>query len=294
MVFIPNDMTNFRLRRSALFMPSSNERALAKAPSLNCDTVIFDLEDAVGADERENAIKNLRQLVNNTDFGPRETVIRTGQFDGSEFTDDLAIAIESVVDVVLLPKVENAQAILQTENRLNAAGSKASLWAMIETPLALMNLTEIASASTRLKCLVVGPNDLSKATGASLSNHRAALQPWLMQIVAAARAYNLNVLDGVYNNFKDQEGFAQECKQGAAMGFDGKTLIHPSQIKTANKSFGPDEKQIARAIQIVKAFGEKANAHKGVIQIDGEMIERLHLEQAELLLAVDIKTGSST
>lgn len=292
MVFIPAKMTNFKLRRSALFMPSSNERALTKAPTLQCDAVIFDLEDAVGHGEKESAHANLRRLVKDVEFGDIQTVIRTGQFNSPEFSADLVIAIECSVDAVLLPKVESAEHIKHTEQQLHAAGSKSVIWAMIETPLGLMNIKEIASASLKLKCLIVGPNDLSKATGASLSNHRAALQPWLMQIVAAARAYHLNVLDGVYNNFKDHEGFGSECQQGADMGFDGKTLIHPCQIETTNRLFGPDENQLNHARAIIEAFKRKENIGKGVIQINGEMVERLHMDEAELLLAMASHTHS--
>lgn len=286
MVFIPANVTNFKFRRSALFMPASNQRALAKAPSLDCDCVIFDLEDAVGAGERKEAFNNLRQLVKNIDFGKMETVIRTGRYGGPEFEDDLAIAAECGVNVVLLPKVETPQALEKAAALLKLSGANPALWAMIETPLGLVNLKEIASASPNLKCLVVGPNDLSKASGASPSNNRAALLPWLMQIIATARAYDLGVLDGVYNNFKDDDGFHRECEQGALMGFDGKTLIHPSQITSANQVFGPGEKELDRARTIIDAFGQKQNAGKGVIQINGEMVERLHLEQAELLLAM--------
>jgi citrate lyase subunit beta/citryl-CoA lyase len=286
MVFIPADVTNFKFRRSALFMPASNERALSKASILDCDCVIFDLEDAVGQDERGNALRNLQQLVKNADFGAKETVLRINQLDNNYSAFDLAIAVECGVDVVLLPKVEDPQAVIQADIQLRSAGSKAYLWAMIETPLGLVNLKEIASASPRLKCLVVGPNDLSKASGATLSNNRAALLPWLMQIIATARAFHLTVLDGVYNNFKDHEGFAIECQQGADMGFDGKTLIHPSQIEAANALFGPSAMQLIRANTIIEAFKQKDNLGKGVIQIDGEMVERLHLEQAELLLTM--------
>lgn len=292
MVFIPANKTGFRFRRSALFMPASNERALAKAPGLDCDAVIFDLEDAVGDGERKNALNNLIQLVRNVDFGKKETVLRTTRYEGPAFAADLDMAIECGVDVVLLPKVETPKAIHAAEAQLKAAGSKAMLWAMIETPLALMNLKEIASASSRLKSLVVGPNDLSKATGVSLADQRLALRPWLMQIVATARAYGLGVLDGVYNSFRDEEGFRMECEQGAAMGFDGKTLIHPSQILPANQCFGPNKRELDRAHIIVEAFGRKENANKGVIQIDGEMVERLHFEQAQTLLMLVKATQS--
>jgi len=294
MVFIPangNSPKPFRFRRSALFMPASNARALAKAPALSCDCLLFDLEDAVAEAERPQAFENLRKVVSNTDFGTRETVIRTSMAHSRHFDEDLAIAMECGANAILLPKVATDETITAVSAQLEKKGSDAALWAMIETPLALINLAAIAGAGSpakggRLECLVVGPNDLAKETGVSLSAGRTAMQPWLMQVVAAARAFGMSVLDGVYNNFRDAGGLAAECTQGAIMGFDGKTLIHPAQIEAANAAFGPSETELERARAIVSAFKRSENANRGAIQIDGEMIERLHLEMAERLLGL--------
>lgn len=290
MVFVPED-GSFRFRRSVLFMPASNERALGKAAALSCDSVIFDLEDAVSAEERPDALANLRKFVKGTDFGNRETVIRTGETKSPNFSEDLKIAVECGVSAILLPKVETAEMVESVQKSLVSKGSDARLWAMIETPLALMNLREITAAGSaeeggRLQCLVVGPNDLAKSTGVSLSNGRAAMHPWMMQVIAAARAFGMSVLDGVFNNFRDGEGFARECAEGALMGFDGKTLIHPAQIEAANHAFGPSDLELERARRIVEAFGRGENAGRGAIQMEGEMIERLHLDMAKRLLEV--------
>ena len=290
MVFIPED-GSFRFRRSVLFMPASNERALGKAAAISCDSVIFDLEDAVSENERPDALANLRKFVKDADFGGKETIIRTGETRSRNFSADLKIAVECGVSAILLPKVETAEMVANVQKSLVSKGSDARLWAMIETPLALMNLREITTAGSaeeagRLQCLVVGPNDLAKSTGVNLSNGRAAMHPWMMQIVAAARACRMSVLDGVFNNFRDREGLSRECAEGALMGFDGKTLIHPSQIEAANHAFGPSDTELERARQIVDAFARKENAGKGAIQLDGEMIERLHLDMAKRLLDV--------
>lgn len=280
MVYIPTHAgSEFRLRRSALFMPSSNERALVKAKSLDCDCLIFDLEDAVADEMRGIAHTNLLKLVKGEDFGSRERIIRTTAIDAASFEADLKVALSCKPDAILLPKVSTATDITQAARLID---NDIKIWAMIETPLALMNLKEICIASDQLACLVVGPNDLAKETGTKMD--RALMHPWLMMAIAAARAYDLSVLDGVYNNFKDLDGFSAECRQGAEMGFDGKTLIHPSQIVGANDAFGPQEAELQRAKQIVEAFEQPESANKGAIQISGEMIERLHLAQAKKLL----------
>ncbi len=278
MVFIPADLSNFRFRRSALFMPASNSRALEKAPSLDCDCVIIDLEDAIAGEAITTAHANLRSHVKGQNFGSSERVIRIGS------DTDMPIALECQPDAILLPKVSGANDILKMDQYLSDAHSNIQLWAMIETPAGLMNLQEIISACDRLKCLVVGPNDLAKATGVKPTKGRPDLHSWLMMIIAAARSRGLSVLDGVYNNFKDGEGFMAECEQAANMGFDGKTLIHPTQIADANLAFGPQATEIEQAEKIIAAFSLEENKAKGVIQLDGEMLERLHLEQALTLL----------
>lgn len=290
MVYLPPDPAGWRFRRSMLFMPASNLRAIAKVPSLDCDGVILDLEDAVGESDRQAARRNLVEVVAPAGFGSRERVIRLGSpspsLGGDEFAADLEAALACEPDALLLPKVETPQAIHETAMLLDAAGSAARIWVMIETPRALVDLAAIASAGQRLECLVVGPNDLARTTGTAMLAGREAMLPWLMQIIAAARAFGLGVLDGVYNRFRDTDGFAAECLQGARMGFDGKTLIHPSQIAAANTAFGPSAGELERARTILAAFERPENAGLGAIQIEGEMIERLHLEQARHLLAM--------
>lgn len=281
MVYFPQKYDNFRWFRSALFMPASNERALEKSKTLNADCYIFDLEDSILDKDREDAHQNLINLFANNNFENVTTVIRTSEYnsesDNTSFTADLIIANKCNPNAILLPKTYCADMLKEVAQKTDI-----DLWAMIETPLALMNLKDICQATDKLKCLIVGPNDLAKETGSS--NTRQIQMPWMMNIIAAARAYNLTVLDGVYNNFKDSEGFKADCFEGAQMGFDGRTLIHPKQIDISNVAFGPSKEEIIQAKQIVDVFAQVQNHDKGTIQIDGEMIERLHLSQAEQLL----------
>ena len=275
---------NWRPRRSILFMPASNSRALAKASTLDCDGVIFDLEDSVSAQEQDGARDNLREFVQGKDFGNRETIIRVSAAGDDNYSDDIAVAIECKPDAILLPMVENSGAICDLAAMLDYSGfDDITIWAMIETPRALVNLREICSSNDRLNGLVIGPNDLARETGTS---GRAPMLPWLMDILAHGRANGLAVLDGVYNNFKDDEGLKAECAQGSAMGFDGKTLIHPAQIEAANAAFSPSPSQIDRAQAIVDLFALPQNKAKNALQLNGEMVERLHLENAINLLAL--------
>ncbi len=280
---------NWRLRRSVLYMPSSNRRALLKAPELDCDCVVFDLEDAVAGEAKAEAYENLAELVRDRDFGEQERIIRVTAMDHPDFESDMRAAIACAPDAMLLPKVGGAKDIHAFQNYLKEAGavSGTKIWAMIETPQAIINLKEIAATSetTMLECFAVGPNDLAKDTGAKMEPGREVMLPWLMQILAAARAYDLRVLDGVYNSFRDSDGFDAECVQGAAMGYDGKTLIHPVQIEAANARFGASAEDLDHARRVVSAFTDPANKGKAAIQIDGEMFERLHLNQAKQLIA---------
>ncbi len=275
---------NWRPRRSVLFMPASNERALAKAPSLACDCLIFDLEDSVAGEAQEAARENLRTLVASGDFGTRERIVRVSSRETPEFEGDLAAALACSPDAILLPKLEDPRVLAEVAARLDAAGSPARLWAMIETPRAILDIAAIAAGGPRLAALVLGPNDLAKSTGVPMRSGRAAMLPWFMAVVLAARTHGLAILDGVYNDFRNEAGFTAECEQAADLGFDGKTLIHPAQIQTANVAFSPSEQEFARAEAIVTAFALAENAAKGAIQIDGEMVERLHLDAAQRLL----------
>lgn len=279
MVFFPENISKYTWHRSTLFMPASNNRALEKSKILNADCFIFDLEDSILDKDREAAHKNLIELFENHTFDNAQTVIRTSDTNTSSFTADLKIAIKCNPNAILLPKVSSGHTLKDVAQQTDT-----NLWAMIETPMALMNLKDICNSTNKLKCLVVGPNDLAKETGAT--NNRLIQTPWMMSIIAAARAYNLTALDGVYNNFRDLDGFKSDCLEASQMGFDGRTLIHPNQIDIANNAFGPTDEDIMRANNIVTAFKKVENEDKGAIQIEGEMIERLHLAQAEQMLKI--------
>ena len=276
---------NWRRRRSVLYMPSTNRKVLQKAAHLDCDGVIFDLEDSIADEMRADAHRNLSELVKGVDFGRKERIIRLPQLDSASFADDLAVSLSCEPDALLLPKVGSTSDIADFERMLEGAAAQLQIWVMIETPLALMNLKEIASCGKRLNCLVIGPNDLAKETGAKMEPGREVMLPWLMQTLAAARAYDLSILDGVYNNFRDLDGLNAECQQGASMGYDGKTLIHPTQIETANLRFGPNEGDVSQAEAIIAAFDDPVNSGKAVLQINGEMFEFLHLEMARRLIS---------
>jgi citrate lyase subunit beta/citryl-CoA lyase len=281
----------FRPRRSVLYVPASNEKALAKIALLACDAVIVDLEDAVAPDEKTAARESLRRFLAGRSWGEREIAIRVNALATEWGAEDLALAGSLAPDAILLPKVDTPRDLLEANDALDEADvpEATKLWAMIETPRALLNIGAIAELgrdpSLRLACFVAGTNDLVKDTGVSDTPDRRYLVPWLMQMVLAARAGGIAVLDGVSNDFRDLDAFARQCAEAAAMGFDGKTLIHPAQIEPANKAFSPSVEAIAEAEAIVAAFARAENAGKGVISIDGRMVERLHLAEAERLLA---------
>lgn len=276
-------------RRSVLYLPASNARALEKARGLSCDSLIFDLEDAVGPDDKAAARRALIDWFANRPANGMELVIRINALTSEWGTDDLEAAIQCRPDAVLLPKVDRVGDLLEAMAILDEHGADIRLWAMIETPRAVADVIDIAGSAnapgSRLDCLVVGSNDLAKDTGIPLPEGRSYMLPWLMQIVLAARVAGLDALDGVYNDFRDAEGFEADCLTARLMGFDGKTLIHPSQIEPANLAFGASDEDIAAARAIIDAFSDPDNAGKGVIQINGKMVERLHLEQAEKLVA---------
>lgn len=281
----------FRPRRAVLFVPASNEKALAKAASLACDTIIFDLEDAVAPEEKEAARERLRRwFLARPKDGP-ECVIRINPLTSEWGTEDLLAARGCLPDAILLPKVDTPRDIHDADDALDQTDAPKGLrlWIMIETPKAMLNLGALAELgrdrASRLGCFVAGTNDLVKETGVLATADRRYIVPWLLQMVLAARAGGLDVLDGVSNDFRDLAAFEQECMQGAAMGFDGKTLIHPAQIDPALKAFSPSPEAIAEAKATVSAFAMPENAGKGVISLEGRMVERLHLAQAERLLA---------
>ncbi|RST85065.1 CoA ester lyase [Aquibium carbonis] len=280
-----------RPRRSVLYVPASSEKALAKAPTLPCDAVVVDLEDAVAPTAKAEARARLAGVFAARRAGGPDLVIRVNALSSPWGADDLKAAADCAPDAILLPKVDGPKDVLAADDMLDSldADPAIKLWSMIETPKGLLNLGPIAELgrdpAARLACLVAGTNDLVKETGVRMTPDRRWLLGWLQQIVVAARAGGLDALDGVSNDFRDLEAFARECDQGRAMGFDGKTLIHPAQVEPANRAFSPSPDEITEARAVVAAFALPDNAGKGVIQIDGRMVERLHLDQAERLLA---------
>jgi len=285
-------MTPIRPRRSALYMPGSNARAIEKAKTLAADAVIFDLEDAVAPDAKAEAREQVCTAVQAGGYGKREVVIRINALETPWGEADLAAAIAAAPDAILVPKVSSAETLAAVGLRLRKFGAaeRTRIWAMIETPLAILRAESIASAAhdvdTRLSCFVMGTNDLAKDTRARLLPGRAAMLPWLMGALAAARAHGIDILDGVYNGLSDPDGFRAECEQGRDSGFDGKTLIHPDQIAAANGIFAPSEGEVENARAIVAAFEQPENAGKGAISLNGRMVERLHAEMAKRMLAL--------
>lgn len=280
-----------RVRRSILTVPAINDRALDKLTSLDCDAVIFDLEDSVAEDRKADARVNLLNFLRDRDLGHRERIIRVNAADTAFYREDMSLVLAALPDAVLLPKVEEPVTVQDVADMLGESDAAEGLriWAMIETPRGVLNAAAIASSGrtsdSRLDAFVVGLNDLRKATGIPAAPGRTYLVPYLMQVVLAARAYGLDVIDSVSNDFRDLEAFSDECGQGRAMGFDGKMLIHPAQIEPANRQFGPSEAAIAEARLVADAFSDPAHAGLNVININGRMIERLHAEEAARLLA---------
>ena len=283
-----------RRRRSVLYVPAINDKALAKLPSLTCDSVVIDLEDSVAPSRKGEAREAVMRFFQTHVPDGKEMVIRINALSSEWGADDLAMALQCRPDAILLSKVETARDVLDANDALDNQDVRASLWlwAMVETPRAMLNLGTIAALgrdrSARLACLVAGTNDLVKDTGILATPDRRYLTPWLMQMVLAARAGHLDILDGVSNDFRNLGAFERECAEGSNMGFDGKTLIHPAQIELANRTFSPSATQVEEALAIRNAFSLPENADKGVISLTGKMIERLHLEQAERLL---VKAG---
>lgn len=273
-----------RPRRSALYMPGSNARALEKAKTLAADVVIFDLEDAVAPEAKASALEQVMAAVTGGGYGQRELVVRINGLDTPWGREDLARAAAAAPDAILVPKVSSAAQLAEVGRALASAPERVSVWAMIETTLGILNLREIAGAArdpaTRLTCFVLGTNDLVKETRAELDENRTAALYWLSAAVTAARAHGIDVLDGVYNSFKDIEGFRRECIQGRRLGMDGKTLIHPDQIAPANEIFSPAAAEVEWARKVIAAFAEPQNQGKGVITVDGRMVELLHAEIA--------------
>ncbi|HBH42818.1 MAG TPA: CoA ester lyase, partial [Hyphomonas atlantica] len=269
-----------RPRRSCLYMPGANERALEKAKSLAADTVIMDLEDAVAPDAKEAARETIRAAIQGGGYGHREIVVRMNGLDTEWGQADLKMAVDSGAHALLAPKVIDGSDIDRLDDTMSRAGAPADmgLWVMIEMPKAILNIKDIAEAvgRTRLTTFVMGTNDLAKEYRARMTPDRLAFQTALQLSVAAARAYNIIAIDGVYNDIKNEQGLIDECEQGRDLGFDGKTLIHPSQLDTANRVFAPSPHDVEHAQAVIEAFADPENAGKGVLKVNGKMTELLH------------------
>lgn len=281
-----------RPRRSVLYMPGANERALEKAKTLPADSLILDLEDSVAPEGKAAARANVCAAVKGGGYGRRELVIRVNAIETAWGMDDLRAAAAAEPDAILVPKVAQPGDIITVAKVLGDIGAapRTRLWAMMETPSSVLNAREIAALgadpANRLVCLVMGTNDLLKESRARALHNRIAVVPWLAMAIVAARAYGLDILDGVYNDFRDEEGFREECEHGRTLGMDGKTLIHPSQVVPCNEVFSPSIEEVFWARRVISAFELPENARKGVITVDGKMVERLHRVQASRTVAI--------
>ena len=281
-----------RPRRSVLYMPGSNERALEKAKTLPADALILDLEDAVAPDEKLKARAQVCSAVKGGGYGAREGVIRVNALETPWGTEDILAACDAEPDAILVPKVVHAGDIVSVAKILQGvhAPEKIRLWAMMETPMAILNARTIAAtavyAENRLCCLVMGTNDLIKESRARALHDRFAVVPWLAMTLVAARAYRLDIIDGVYNDFRDEKGLRDECERGRTLGMDGKTLIHPSQVGPCNEIFSPTQEEVDWARKVIDAFGHPENEKKGVIVVEGRMVERLHFAMAQRTVTI--------
>ena len=281
-----------RPRRSLLFMPGSNARALDKARNLPADGLILDLEDSVAPDAKPKAREQIAAAIAAQGFGKREILIRTNSIDTPFWRDDMAMAGKAKPDGILVPKVSTPEDLKTIGNLLDDIGADPSIkvWAMIETARAVLDADLLSSAAhdpdTRLVGFVFGPNDISRETRIKMLPGRAAMIPTITHCILAARAHGLEILDGPYSDIGNLDGFAAECAQGRDLGFDGKTLIHPSHIEACNAIFTPPPEEVAEAREIIAAFALPENASRGAIQLDGRMVERLHVEMAKRTIAI--------
>jgi citrate lyase subunit beta/citryl-CoA lyase len=278
-----------RPRRSALYLPASNARAVEKARTLPCDVVILDLEDAVAVEAKDEARDAAVAAVKAGGFGPREVVIRINGLSTPWGADDLAAACAAGPDAVLAPKVETAADVIALDDALSGAPAHTRLWTMIETPASMFHLWEIAACAktSRLTGWVIGLNDLAKDMRARQTPDRAAFQGMLALAVAAAHGNGLVILDAVSNAIDDLAALEATCRQGRDLGFDGKSLIHPAQIDTANRVFAPSDEDLTWSHAVIAAFADPANAGRGALRVEGRMAERLHLVEAERLVALE-------
>lgn len=280
------DLPDFTPLRSVLYMPGSNERALEKAKTIACDGLILDLEDAVAPDAKASAREAAAAAAASGDYGRRTVTIRVNGIGTQWHDDDIVAASQAGPAAIVVPKVSSAAEVHGLVDAMEKAGAPdhTRLWAMVETPVAILDALAIARSSARLGAFVLGTNDLVKELYAEHVPGRAPILPSLHTALLAGRAAGIAVIDGVYNDVKDTEGFLAECEQGRQMGFDGKTLIHPGQVEGANAAFAPSERAVADAEGLIAAFEEGKGA--GVVTYDGKMVEALHVESARRTLAI--------
>ena len=275
-----------RPRRSVLYMPAANARALEKAKELPCDAIIFDLEDAVAPESKELAREQAVAAVTSGEYGSRELTIRCNGLNTPWGSEDLAAAGAAAPAAVVIPKVDSTAYLGEIAARLDSAGAVAtSIWAMVETPTGILDVRQLASHA-RVEALVLGTNDLARELRAPLIAGRGNLLPHLMTTILAAREAGKVVLDGVYNDVRDADGFAAECRQGVELGFDGKTLVHPSQVQPANDAWSPSDEEIEWSRRVIDAYAAAEAEGRGVVTVDGRMIEHLHVAMARRTLAL--------
>ncbi len=280
-------MSTYRPRRSVLYMPAANERALEKAKDIQADALIFDLEDAVAPDSKEVAREQACAAAASSEYGNRELTIRCNGLDTPWGKDDVLAAAAAGPAAVVIPKVDGSSYLDEISELLNQGGAPSStqIWAMVETPIGILHVEEIARHE-RMSVMVLGTNDMAKELRASITADRQALLPYLAMCLLSARAAGVAILDGVYNDIKDESGFKDVCVQGAEMGFDGKTLIHPNQVAPTNEIFSPSLDELDFYRRIIEEFEAAEKEGRGVLTVDGKMIENLHVDEARRALAV--------
>ena len=280
-------MSTYRPRRSVLYMPAANERALEKAKDIQADALIFDLEDAVAPDSKEVAREQACAAAASSEYGNRELTIRCNGLDTPWGKDDVLAAAAAGPAAVVIPKVDGSSYLDEISELLNQGGAPSStqIWAMVETPIGILHVEEIARHE-RMSVMVLGTNDMAKELRASITADRQALLPYLAMCLLSARAAGVAILDGVYNDIKDESGFKDVCVQGAEMGFDGKTLIHPNQVAPTNEIFSPSLDELDFHRRIIEEFEAAEKEGRGVLTVDGKMIENLHVDEARRALAV--------
>lgn len=279
---------DLRPRRSMLYMPGSNARAIEKGRSLPTDAIIFDIEDAVAVDAKALARNQIRAAIAAGGYGTKELLVRINGIGSEWFDADVTAIADSGADGILLPKVEDPETVRQVEERLVAAGAKPalSIWCMMETPLGILRSADIAGASPRLAGMIMGTNDLALDLRCKQTPDAAAFVTSFSLCILAARAHGIAIIDAVYNDLSDDAGFEESCRRGRVLGFDGKSLIHPKTIEAANRLYGPSAEDVAWATKIVAAFDLARAEGKGVITVDGKMVEDLHVREAQRLLAM--------